>query len=269
MTSAGTSTGTAAGTSAGVARRMWALEPATYQSPAQVALAGDSAPRVPFPVFLVEHDDGLVLFDAGLDPDHAGDPAGAYGELAERIRIRFEERHSIDYQLDRLGFTPADVDTVVSSHLHFDHAGALKRFPHATTLVGAGELDYARAPDRFATTWFREEDFGEHLGISWSEVAADTDLFGDGAVTVVTLPGHTPGSLGLMVRLPEHAFVLIGDAVHTRSALDAELHYHGDVDSVTARASLRKLAGLAERAGIWICHDPDDWKSFGGAGLKQ
>lgn len=250
--------------------RMWALEPATYQSPAQVAHAGDAAPRIPFPVYLVEHADGLVLFDAGLDPDHVGDPAGAYGELAERIRIRHDEPQSIDYQLDRLGFTPADVGTVVASHLHFDHAGALRRFPHAVTYVGAGELAYARAPERFASTWYREEDFGDQLEIGWHEVAADTDVFGDGAVTVLALPGHTPGSLGLLVRLPGRRLVLTGDAVHTRDALDAEVHYHGDVDSLTARASLRKLAALARReaAHIWICHDPDDWAAFGGAGVK-
>lgn len=249
---------------------MWALEPATYQSPAHVAHGGDAAPRIPMPVYLVEHTNGLVLFDAGLDPDHVGDPAGAYGEIAERIRIRFDEPQSIDYQLDRLGFAASDVGTVVVSHLHFDHAGALRRFPHATTYIGAGELAYARAPERFASTWYRREDFGDHLDIDWHEIGADTDVFGDGAVTVLALPGHTPGSLGLLVRLPGRRIVLTGDAVHTRGAFDTELHYPGDVDSLAARASLRRLATLArdQAADIWICHDPDDWAAFGGAGAK-
>jgi N-acyl homoserine lactone hydrolase len=253
------------------ANRMWALEPATYQSPAQVDLLGDAAPRIPFPVYLVEHDDGLALFDAGLDPDHVGDPAGAYGEVAVRIRMAFREGHLIEHQLARLGFSLADVGTVIASHLHFDHAGALKQFPHARTFLGAGEMAYARAPERFSSTWFRVEDFDDRHGIQWSELADDHDVFGDGAVTVLHLPGHTPGSLGALVRLPGATYILTGDVVHTRTAYDSEVHYHGDVDSLTARASLRKLARLEQAYGgrVWICHDPDDWERYGGAGEKR
>ena len=252
------------------ANRMWALEPASYQSPAHVKEFGDAAPRIPFPVYLIEHDDGLVLYDSGLDPDHAGDPAGAYGELAERIRIDFGERHLIEPQLERLGFALRDVYTVIASHLHFDHAGALKQFPHARTFLGAGEMAYASAPERFASTWFRTVDFDERHGIDWHELAGDHDVFGDGALTVLHLPGHTPGSLGALVRLPGSTYILSGDAVHTRSAYESEIHYHGDVDSVSARASLRKLSRVASgcAADLWICHDPDDWERYGGAGMK-
>lgn len=254
-----------------VASRMWALEPATYQSPAQVALLGAGAPRIPFPIYLVEHPEGLVLFDGGLDPDHAGDPVAGYGEMAERIRIDFREEHLVERHLDQLGFALGDVSTVIASHLHFDHAGALKQFPHATMYVGAGELAYARAPERFASTWFRTEDFDDRHGIAWSELPCDHDVFGDGAVTALHLPGHTPGSLGVMVRLPERTLILTGDVVHTRGAFDAEIHYHGDVDSVAARRSLRKLAHLerVNDAQVWIGHDPEDWEKYGGAGEKR
>lgn len=250
------------------ATRLWALEPATYRSPAQVAALGDAAPRIPFPVYLVEHADGLVLFDAGLDPDHAGDPAGAYGELAERIDIDFREEHLIEHQLETFGFSGADVVTVVASHLHFDHAGGLKRFAHATTLVGAGELEYARAPEKFAQSWFREEDFADRHGIAWQELSDDHDVFGDGAVTVLRLPGHTPGSLALQVRLPSRTIVLSGDVLHGRGALETETAYPGDVDSVAARASLRRLKQILRDADadLWIAHDPDDWQRLGGSG---
>lgn len=251
--------------------RMWALEPATYQSPAQVQLLGEGAPRIPFPIYLVEHPDGLVLFDAGLDPDCAGDPAVAYGELADRLDIDFRAEHTIEYQLDRLGFSRADVGTVVASHLHFDHAGALKQFPHARTLLGTGEMEYARAPERFSSTWFRTEDFDDRHGIQWQVLPGDLDVFGDGALTVLHLPGHTPGSLGLLVRLPSSTFVLTGDAVHTRADYEGEVHYHGDVDSVAARRSLRRLAQVAREhdARVWICHDPEDWMEHGGAGEQR
>ena len=244
--------------------RMWALEPATYR-PA----AGDAdAPRIPFPIYLIEHATGLVLVDAGLDPDHVGDPVGAYGELAERIDIRFDERHLIETHLEALGYSLTDVSTVVATHLHFDHAGALKRFQHARIVLGAGELEYARAPERFASGWYRSEDFDERHRLEFDAIERDTDLVGDGSITAVRLPGHSPGSLGVLVRLPHQRILLSGDAVHTRHALDNEIHYHGDVDSLRARASLRKLGALCaeHQARVWIAHDPDDWNEFGGHG---
>lgn len=252
----------------GSAIRLWALEPATYRSPAQIASLGDAAPRIPFPVYAVEHAEGLVLFDAGLDPDHAGNPAGAYGDLAARIDMDFREEHLIENQLAAIGFAVADVSTVVASHLHFDHAGGLKRFAQAPTIVGAGELEYARAPEKFARTWFRDEDFADRHGIAWHEISADHDVFGDGSVTALALPGHTPGSLALQVRLPSRTIVLSGDVLHSRGALEAETAYAGDVDSRAARASLRRLKQILdeERADLWIAHDPDDWHGFGGTG---
>lgn len=253
------------------ARRLWALEPATYRSPADVALQGDAAPRIPFPVYLIEHEDGLVLFDGGLDPDFAGDPVGGYGAMAERIDIDFRPEHAIEAQLERRGFAVTDVETVVVSHLHFDHAGAIKRFPHATTYVGVEELDYARRPEAFSQSWFRAEDFDDRHGIQWSELPADHDVFGDGSVTALHLPGHTPGSLALMVRLPTRTLVLGGDVVHTRHGLESETHYHGDMDSVAARRSLRKLRFIlrTQEADLWIAHDVADWERFGGAGVVR
>ncbi|MDN5894988.1 MAG: N-acyl homoserine lactonase family protein [Nocardioides sp.] len=254
-----------------VASRMWALEPATYVSPAAAQLLGQEAPRIPFPVYLVEHAEGLVLFDAGLAPEAAGDPGSVYGELAGRLCIDFAREHLIEHQLQALGFSLGEVTTVVASHLHFDHAGALKQFPHARTLIGSGEMTYALAPERFASGWYRREDFDDVHGIRWQEIPCDHDLFGDGAVTALHMPGHTPGSLALMVRLPGSSYVLTGDVVHTRGAYEGEIAYHGDVDTVAARQSLRKLKFLADthRANVWIAHDPDDWVHWGGAGEKR
>lgn len=244
--------------------RLHALEPATYRSPAQVALYGDAAPVVPMPAYLIEHPDGLVLFDAGLDPDYAGDPVAGYGEVAERIGVVFDERHLLETQLRRRGHGLADVTAVIASHLHWDHIGGLKQFPNARILLGAGEQEYAAAPERFAEPFYRAADFAPEHGLAFEELDDDLDVFGDGAVVALRMPGHTPGSLAAMVRLPERSFVLSGDVVHTRDAYEHEVHYHGDVDSIAARASLRRLRSIidAERADLWIVHDPDDWARF-------
>ena len=248
--------------------RLHALEPATYRSPLEVRLQGNAAPRVPMPVYLVEHGDGLVMVDGGLDPAAAGDPASVYGEMAERIDLRFAEHQRVDAQLEALGFSLRDVTHVVATHLHFDHAGAFKQVPHATTFVGTEELVYARNPERFARTWYRPDDFDDRHGIRWRELPCDHDVFGDGALTVLHLPGHSPGSLAVLVRLSGRTIVLSGDVVHTRAAFENEAAYVGDVDTVAARRSLRKLAHVLESTGadLWIAHDPVDWRRFGGAG---
>ncbi|GAA4815338.1 N-acyl homoserine lactonase family protein [Tomitella cavernea] len=256
--------------SGGTVGRMHALEPATYRSPQQVQLFGDAAPRLPFPVYLIEHDDGLVLFDGGLDSTAAGGPSAVYGEMAERIDIRFTVEQRLDRQLGRLGFTVDDVQTVIASHLHFDHAGAFKEFPHARTILGSGELEYARAPELFARGWFRPEDFDDRHCIRWDVIDTDVDVFGDGAVTALYLPGHTPGSLAAMVRLPGGTMILGADVVHARGALETEAAYQGDVDTLTARASIRRLKTIAAdaRAEIWVCHDPDDWARYGAGAME-
>src|SRR5690606_9145392 len=105
--------------------------PATYQSPAQIQLVGDAAPRVPMPMYLIEHAEGLVLFDAGLDPEFSGDPVGGYGEVAERIRLEYDDRHLIEPYLAERGHSLRDVSVVVASHLHWDHIGGLKQFTNA------------------------------------------------------------------------------------------------------------------------------------------
>lgn len=250
--------------STAAAVRMHALDPATYRSPQQVRMLGEAAPRQPFPIYLIEHADGLVLVDGGLDSTAAGDPAAVYGEMADRIDIRFTSDQRLDRQLHRLGFDVGDVTTVIASHLHFDHAGAFKEFAHARTIIGRGEIDYARRPERFARSWFRAEDFDDRHGIRWETIDADTDVFGDGAIAALYLPGHTPGSLAAMVRLPGRTLILGADVVHDRSALDTEAAYGGDVDTLTARASIRRIKQVAADADadIWVCHDPDDWQRF-------
>jgi glyoxylase-like metal-dependent hydrolase (beta-lactamase superfamily II) len=249
---------------------MWALEPASYRPlNAPVGMPVDQVARLPFPVFLVEHSDGLVLFDAGLDPDAADDPGSVYGALAGRLDIDFRREHLIGSQLRSLGHRTADVEHVIASHLHFDHIGGMREFRHARIYVGDGELAYARAPDRFCAGWYRPAEF--EAGFNWFETAGDFDLFGDGAIRILHMPGHSPGSLAMLVRLPERNLIITGDVVHTRAAYEAEAAYVGDVDTVAARRSLRKLRFIAEieDADIWINHDPDDWTRFGGAGEKR
>lgn len=86
-------------------------------------------------------------------------------------------------------------------------------------------------------------------------------MFGDGSVVILRTPGHTPGHSSLLVRLPERNFILTGDAVHLRTALEADLPMPSDANTRESVASIRLLRRLRDSldATMWISHDPEDW----------
>lgn len=252
------------------ARRLWPLEGPTMTVDAVTLMYGLTGRlTIPVPSFLVEHEKGLVLFDTGIDPDAITDPVGVFGqEVADVIALEGREEHRIDRQLEAIGFRTSDVTHVVSSHLHFDHCGGHHLFRGATFYAGAGELAFARTPDPISAPAFPPPLIEGLRGLDWRETAEDLDLFGDGSITLLTTPGHTPGQISLLVRLSSRTFILTGDAVHLRVALDLEYPFPLDHDTKSSLATLRRLKRLRESTGasVWISHDPDDWSEYGRAG---
>jgi glyoxylase-like metal-dependent hydrolase (beta-lactamase superfamily II) len=177
--------------------------------------------------------------------------------------INFPEEHRLDRQLETLGFKTTDVRRVVMSHLHFDHTGGLDLFPDAEGFIGTGELRYARTPAMIDNSFYRPQDLEAAGRIRWNEIPRgyDHDLFGDGSVVILSLPGHTVGALGLKVRLPDRTIVFSGDAAHMQTSIDLTIGMPFDVDSTNKNDSLRKLKLLRTQPNttVWVNHDPDDW----------
>ena len=221
--------------------------------------------RIPAPAFLVEHRDGLVLFDAGFAPGAVTHPDEVYGERARRLQLELGPDQIVDRQVRNRGFDPSRVTYVALSHLHYDHVGGAHLFPSAQILTGAGELEHARSGnDRYCLP----ADLDRLLPLAPRELAVgDTDLFGDGSVVLLALPGHTPGQLGLQVRLRSRTVVVTGDAAHLQLGIEAEQPFPGDGDPVAAVASLRRLRSVRaqESATVWVSHDPDDWAAHSDA----
>jgi glyoxylase-like metal-dependent hydrolase (beta-lactamase superfamily II) len=206
-----------------------------------------------------------VLFDTGIHPDAIDNPEKVYGaELAPLLGIRGTSDQRLDNQIKALGFKLSDITHVVSSHGHFDHTGGLFLFPEATHYFGEGELRYANWPDPIQAFVYREEVLNTIRQLDTREVPGDLDLFGDGAVTILATPGHTPGEVSLLVRLASRSFILTGDAIHLRAQMEQEYHFPIDSDTKEALRSVRRLKYLKEslEATIWISHDPDDWAEY-------
>ena len=214
---------------------------------------------LPVPAFLVEHPQaGALLVDAGLHPSVAIDPSQSFGRIAARVNeFRMEPAQAAAAQLRDRGLQPADVATVVMTHLHTDHASGVSEFPDATFVLDRREWEGATRP-RGLTRGYRTAQF-DH-GFDWRTVdyesgdidsfatfGASFDLFGDGSVRLVSTPGHTAGHQSVLLRLSGGEALLCGDAAYTRRAIEQDVVPLLMDDEHRWRRSLRELRRFVER----------------------
>lgn len=167
----------------------------------------------PYFVYVIKHPAGTVLFDSGAHPDFATDPVGRMGAAAEDFVVKIEAGDAIEPVLARIGMAPADIDLVIQSHLHFDHAGGLHAFPETPVMVQRAELEFAEDPPDSQRDIYIADDFAPVT--AWRTVDGEEDVFGDGRLTVVPTPGHTKGHQSLLVRLDDGSHIfLLADAAY-------------------------------------------------------
>jgi glyoxylase-like metal-dependent hydrolase (beta-lactamase superfamily II) len=194
-------------------------------------------PPRPINAYVIEHAKGLLLFDTGEDrasvTDDAYFPGGLTGVLYDRLaRFHIGEEETLTAQLATLGYTPADVDTAILSHLHQDHMGGLPELRGADLLVA--EAEWAELSK------LRPELRGflrEHIqlpGLNWHQIGLEPthdsglapfseslDVMGDGSLILLPTPGHTPGSLSLLIRRRTRSpLLLVGDLSYGADLLE-------------------------------------------------
>ncbi len=233
-----------------------------------------TAPR-PINVYVIEHRDGLVLFDSGQDRRSVTDddyfPRGIVGYLYGRLaRFSIGAEDTLTKQLARLGYDVADVRTVVLSHLHQDHIGGIAELPNAQIVVSAAEWRELDSP--FAELGGILKDHILQPGIDWLQIEAVPvvdpaiapftsayDLRGDGTLLLLPTPGHTPGSMSLLVRDADGpTALLVGDLTY-----DVRLLRDGHVPGVGSRKGLaastsavNELVELHPGLPVLAAHDP-------------
>ncbi len=227
--------------------------------PLGLFLAGEHGRlRVPVPAFLIDHPRGRVLFDTGLHPDVQRDPQGRLGVLAGVFPAEFRAGEEVAGRLAAVGVAPEHVDTVVLSHLHFDHAGGLATIPNARVVVQRREWEAGHDAERAAALSFATHDY-DH-GHDVVLVDGEHDLFGDGRVVCVPTHGHTPGHQSLRVRLDGGDVVLTSDACYLRRTLETEHLPPQPFDRDAMLASLRRLRALRDGgARLVYGHDAEAW----------
>jgi N-acyl homoserine lactone hydrolase len=175
----------------------------------------------PYYAYLVTHPKGNVLFDTAGHPDLGTDPRSRMGAMADAFRVKMGPDDWVVPRLKELGLSPEDVSTVIQSHLHFDHTGALGWFRHARILVQKNELAFAMNPPVYQAGAFIRADFD--MGLNWHELEGEYDVFGDGKIKCIPTPGHTRGHQSLWIDLPSRPLFLLADAHYLLAKLRQRL----------------------------------------------
>ncbi len=193
--------------------------------------------------YLIRHGDDYLIWDTGFAKG-----AGATAPAQSLIEL-----------LGELKVPATRVTHVGISHMHGDHMGQARLFPQATLLIGQGDWDVlsdaTRTRDQSAVApWLA-------AGAKVEALTGDKDVFGDGSVVILDMPGHTPGHRSLLVRLPEMGNVLLtGDLAHFHENYDSNGVPTFNTDRAATLASLDRFKQIADnlKATVIIQHDARD-----------
>src|SRR5882762_7265975 len=196
--------------------------------------------------YLIKHAQGWFLWDTGITDAVAAMPNGL--APADPRAVLWRRPKTLASQLDQLGVKPSDIKFLAVSHTHPDHVGNVEMFPQAMLLVQRAEYEW---PNPLGVGRFKPEHPVKKL-------EGDYDVFGDGSVTILSTPGHTPGHQSLLLKLPKTgAIVLSGDAVHFKSNWDNRGVPVNNTSKEQTLASMERISGTLtkENAQLWINHD--------------
>jgi N-acyl homoserine lactone hydrolase len=231
--------------------------------------------KIPINAFVIEHRDGLVLFDTGMDPaivsdpDYISSPIGRF-LLRQIFRLHISPDDALANQLAEMDISASSICKAVISHLHFDHIGGIADVPQAELLVSRREWQQLSGPHPERDWVLR--DHIELPGAKWNPIdftATDDpllehfggchDVMGDESMMLLPTPGHTPGSMSMLVRsvgLPP--ILLVGDLTYQLDMImNDQVPGVGNVAQLKSSfAKVRKLIAALPDLIVLPSHDP-------------
>ncbi len=217
------------------------------------------AGEMPVPCFLIRHPEGDLLWDAGL-PDAIA--PGDNGETMEGLTMTIPRTFA--EQLAALELSADDIEYFAPSHSHFDHVGNAYQVTSSKLIIQQVEYDWMFA-EGIESGVVVPEMVEPMRGMEAIFFEGEYDVFGDGSVTIVPTPGHTPGHSVLRVELPNAGiYWLVGDLYHLQVSRDEQLvpvfNWDGD-KTIESMAALESRVA-AEGGTVVIEHDPPTWESL-------
>lgn len=219
--------------------------------------------ELPTHVVYIEHPNGQkLLWDSGVprDWDMRWAPPG-FNEFFPVDTVT--EDMWLDSRLKQLNVEPGEIDYLVLSHLHLDHAANAQLWAGTDTKIIVAEKEKKGALS------FDGYNLGAHLkcdydGLPLDTISEDTEILP--GVTILQTPGHTWGTLALKVDLADSdPMIFASDSLYRRESYGPPAIAAGIVyDTVAWFASVEKLRGIAEatNATIVFGHDPEQIKTL-------
>ena len=208
--------------------------------------------------WLIQRGKEWLLWDTGVPESALNDPKG-WSTLPKLIVYHLDK--TLTDQLAAIDLKTVDITYVALSHTHGDHIGNVGLFPNSTVLMQRTEYTWISSPDGpndnvNQLKALARELLGtpKHLRL----LEGDTDVFGDNSVTLVSTPGHTPGSQSLLVHLKNSGFIILsGDVVHLEENFEKNTVPSLNTDKAASIASMDRIRRMIAtyQAKLFINHD--------------
>jgi len=197
--------------------------------------------------YLIRHGDQQMVWDTGLPAETKTKPMNENGMVASIDRTLAD-------QLQQVGVKPDDVDVLGISHMHGDHIGQAAQFTNARLFIGKRDFQMLEGKPNDTLKGWRTQ------GKPVTLISNDTDVFGDGSVVALHLPGHTPDHLALLVNLKSGPVLLSGDLYHSTIAREKKAVPGFNTSREQTLASMDKFEAIARKTGakVIIQHEPND-----------
>jgi N-acyl homoserine lactone hydrolase len=208
--------------------------------------------------WLMRRGSEWLLWDTGVPESALNDPKG-WSTLPKLIVYHLDK--TLTDQLAEIGLKTSDITYVALSHTHGDHIGNVLLFPDSTVLMQRAEYTWISSPNGTNDNVNQLKALArkllgtpKHLQL----LDGDTDVFGDGSVTLVSTPGHTPGHQSLLVHLMNSGFIILsGDVVHLQENFEKSTVPSLNTDKAASIASMDRIRRMMAtyNAKLFINHD--------------
>jgi N-acyl homoserine lactone hydrolase len=208
--------------------------------------------------WLIKHRNEWLLWDTGVPESTLHDPRG-WSTLPKLIVYHLDR--SLTDQLAEIGLKPGDIGQVAISHTHGDHIGNMALFPNATVVMQRTEYSWIHSPDG------ANDNVNQLMALArkllgtpknLEQIEGDKDVFGDGSVTLISTPGHTPGHQSLLIHLRTSGFIVLsGDVAHSEENFEKDIVPSLNTDKAASIASMERVKKLIAtyKAKFFINHD--------------
>ena len=208
--------------------------------------------------WLLKRGSEWLLWDTGVPESALNDPRG-WSTLPKLIVYRLDK--TLTSQLAEIGLKTSDVTYVAVSHTHGDHIGNVGLFPNSTVLMQRVEYTWISSPDGTNDNVNQLKALARKLLGTPKQLQlldGDTDVFGDGSVTLISTPGHTPGHQSLLVHLKNSGFIILsGDVAHSEENFEKNIVPSLNTDKAASIASMDRVRRMMAtyQAKLFINHD--------------